>query len=219
MTGEHRLRAHGAHQGHAAADHIVEGHRTHHFDPARAERLYGEERHQVMPPEPILRAAGFAAGQVAVDLGAGPGFFTLPAAQLVGQSGRVYAADITPSMLEICQRRAAEAGLTWIATVRSQESHVPLPDATADRVLIAFVLHEADDPAALLKEAARLVRPGGEVAVVEAHKKEGTPGPPMDHRIGEDEVAALASQVGLQSEPVEHRGDRYYVARLRRLPA
>ena len=154
-----------------------------------------------------------------MDLGAGPGFFTLPAAQLVGQTGRVYAADVAPSMLEICQRRATEAGLTWIEPVHSQESHVPLPDTTADRVLIAFVLHEADEPAALLKEAARLLRPGGEVAVVEAHKKEGTPGPPMDHRIGEDEVAALASQVGLQAEPVEHRGERYYLARLRRLPA
>ena len=217
MTGEqHTRHEHGTPQGHDAPDHIVEGHRTHHFDPARAERLYGEERHQAMPPEPILRAAGFAAGHVVVDLGAGPGFFTLPAARLVGSEGRVHAADVAPSMLEICQRRAAEAGLTWIETVPSEESHVPLPDATADRVLIAFVLHEADDPAALLKEAARLLRPGGEVAVVEAHKKEGTPGPPMEHRIGEDEVAALASQVGLQAEPVEHRGERYYVARLRR---
>lgn len=223
MTGEqHRQHDHPANQGqhdHHAPDHIVEGHRTHHFDPARAERLYGEERHQAMPPEPILRAAGITAGQVVVDLGAGPGFFTLPAAQLVGQSGRVYAADVAPSMLEMCQRRAAEAGLTWIETVRSEESHVPLPAATADRVLISFVLHEADDPTALLREAARLLRPGGEVAVVEAHKKEGTPGPPMEHRIGEEEVAALAPQVGLQAAPVEHRGERYYVSRLRRLPS
>ena len=204
------------HHEHNAPDHIVEGHRTHHFDPARAERLYSEERHQMMPPEPILRAAGVNAGHVMVDLGAGPGFFTLPAAKLVGPKGRVYAADVAPSMLEICQRRAAEAGMTWIETVHSEESHVPLPDATADRVVIAFVLHEADDPAALLREAARLLRPDGEVAVVEAHKVEGTPGPPMEHRIGEDDVAALAAQVGLRATPVEHRGERYYLARLRK---
>lgn len=173
----------------------------------------------MMPPEPILRAAGVDAGHVIVDLGAGPGFFTLPAAKLVGPKGRVYAADVAPSMLEICQRRAAEAGMTWIETVHSEESRIPLPDAAADRVLIAFVLHEADEPAALLREAARLLRADGEVAIVEAHKIEGTPGPPMEHRIGEDEVAALAAQVGLRAMPVEHRGERYYLARLRRLPS
>ena len=220
MTGEqHDHRGdHSNHRGHdqQGPDHIVEGHRTHHFDPARVDRLVSDERHQMMPPEPILRAAGIAAGHVVVDLGAGPGFFTLPAAKLVGPQGHVYAADVAPSMLEVCRRRAAQAEITWTETVQSDEAYVPLSDATADRVLIAFVLHEADDPAALLKEAARLLRPGGEVAVVEAHKVEGTPGPPMEHRIGEDEVAALATQVGLRAAPIEHRGERYYLARLRK---
>ena len=223
MTGEqHGHRGdhvnHGNQGGHdqQGPDHIVEGHRTHHFDPARVDRLVSGERHQMMPPEPILRAAGIATGHMVVDLGAGPGFFTVPAARLVGSGGRVYAADVAPSMLEVCQRRAAEADITWIETVHSEELHVPLPDAIADRVVIAFVLHEADDPAALLREAARLLRPNGEVAVVEAHKVEGTPGPPMEHRIGEDEVAALAAEVGLRAAPVEHRGERYYLARLRK---
>jgi ubiquinone/menaquinone biosynthesis C-methylase UbiE len=84
-------------------------------------------------------------------------------------------------------------------------------------VVIAFVLHEADDPAALLREAVRLLRPDGEVAVVESPKIEGTPGPPIEHRIGEDELAALAARVGLSASPVEQRGARYYVLRLRRV--
>src|SRR5918995_1330121 len=73
----------------------------------------------------ILRAAGIAAGQVVVDLGAGPGFFTLPAARVVGESGRVYAVDVQPSLLEVCRRRAAEAGVSGIETVHSEESHIP----------------------------------------------------------------------------------------------
>ena len=170
----------------------------------------------MLPAEPILRAAGVVAGQIFVDLGAGPGFFALPAARLVGEGGRVYAVDVEPSMLDVCRRRAEEAGLTGIETVHSAETQIPLPDATADRVLIAFVLHEADDIAALLREAARLLRPGGEIAVAEWHKAEGTPGPPLDHRIGEDDLAGFAAQVELRPVPTDHRSENYYLARLSR---
>ncbi len=205
---------HGAQTG--QSDHITHGHRTHHFDPARAERLVSEDRQQMLPAEQILTAAGLAPGQVMVDLGAGPGFFTLPAARIVGPKGRVYAADIQPQLLEMCRQRAAEAGITGIETVHSQESHVPLPDALADRVFIAFVLHESDDPVAFLREARRLLRPGGEVAIVDWHKTEGTPGPPLEHRVGEDDIAALAAQAGLRvaPTPTHHRSENYYVVRL-----
>ena len=169
------------------------------------------------PAGPILRAAGIDAGQVVVDLGAGPGFFTLPAARLVGSAGRVYAVDVQPGMLDVCRRRAAEARITWIEAVHSEASHIPLPDATADRVVVAFVLHHAEDPTALLREAVRLLRAGGEVAVVESPRIGGTPGPPMEHRIGEDELAALAARVGLKASPIEERGAAYYVSRLRRV--
>lgn len=216
--GEHH--APGGHSGHAApggqSDHITHGHRTHHFDPSRAERLVSEERQQMLPAEQILTGAGVAPGHVVVDLGAGPGFFTLPAARIVGPKGRVYAVDVQPQLLEMCRKRAAEAGISGIETVHSEESHVPLPDGVADRVFIAFVLHESDDPAAFLREARRLLRSGGEVAVVDWHKKEGTPGPPLEHRVGEDEIEGLAAQVGLRPVPADHRSENYYLARLSR---
>jgi ubiquinone/menaquinone biosynthesis C-methylase UbiE len=199
-----------------SSDHITHGHRTHHFDPARAERLVSDERRQMLPQEEILAAAGVAAGQTVVDLGAGPGFFTLPAARLVGEKGRVYAADVQPGLLEICRRRATEAGVGGIETVHSEESHVPLGDGVADRVFIAFVLHEADEPVRLLREAARLLRPDGEVAVVDWHKTEGTPGPPLEHRISEDELAATAQEAGLKVRPSDYRSENYYVVRLAR---
>ena len=172
MTGErHAERGeHGEGHAHSGPDHIVEGHRTHHFDPAR----------------------------------------------LVGERGRVYAADVQPGLLEMCLRRAAEAGVSGIETVHSEESHVPLPDGTADRVFIAFVLHEADEPVKLLGEAARLLRPGGEVAVVDWHKTEGTPGPPLEHRISEDELADVAAQAGLKVVPSKYRSENYYLVRLGR---
>ncbi len=225
MTGQQHdgHGAQGAHQGHGShADghgqpgYIVEGHRTHHFDPARVDRLLSEDRQRITPAEPILRAAGITAGQVFVDLGAGPGFFTLPAARMVGTGGRVYALDVSPPMLDVCRRRAEEAGLANIETLHSAETHVPLPDANADRVMIAFVLHEADDIVTLLREAARLLRPGGEISVLEWPMVEGTPGPALAHRIGEDDLTNFATQVGLRLVPTDHRSENYYLARYSR---
>lgn len=216
--GAHR--PHQEHGGHAAGqeqpNYIAEGHRTHHFDPARVDRLLSDDRQRMLPAELMLEAGGVRAGQVVVDLGAGPGFFTLPAARMVGKDGRVYAVDVAPSMLEVCAQRAEEAGLRNIETVHSAETHVPLPDATADRVMIAYVLHEADDVAALLGEAARLLRPGGEILVAEWLKVEGTPGPPLGHRIGEEDLAGFAAQVGLRPVPTEHKSENYYLARYSR---
>ncbi|CAA9286422.1 MAG: hypothetical protein AVDCRST_MAG77-4791 [uncultured Chloroflexi bacterium] len=225
MTGQQHDNhtAYDPHQGHrdnadnhGQPNYIVDSHRTHHFDPARVDRLLSEDRHHMLPPEAILKAGGVSAGQVVVDLGAGPGFFTLPAARLVGTGGRVYAVDVSPPMLDVCRRRAAGAGLTTIETVHSAEASVPLPDATADRVMIAFVLHEADDVAALLREAARLLRHGGEILVAEWPKAEGTPGPPQGHRIGEADLAVFATQAGLQPIPTDHHSENYYLARFSR---
>jgi ubiquinone/menaquinone biosynthesis C-methylase UbiE len=82
--------------------------------------------------------------------------------------------------------------------VRSSEAHVPLPDGIADLVLASVVLHEAKDRAAFLREARRLLKPGGEVAVIEFRKEAGPPGPPMVRRLSESDVAAAAGAAGLR---------------------
>ena len=156
MTQRHTPHAH--HRDGGDADHGGHGHgghRTHKFDPAKLERLLGDQRWRLLPPDDTLRVAGIAPGQTVVDLGCGPGYFTLPAAALAGSSGRSYAVDIQQELLDICRRRTEEAGLSNVETVHSEESHVPLPDACADRVFAAFVLHETDDPAAFLRVPAR----------------------------------------------------------------
>ncbi len=189
-------------------------HRTHRFDPANVARLLGDERRALLPPLETLRAAGLAPGQTVVDLGCGPGYFTIPAAELVGEQGRVYGVDVQPEMVAACRRRAAEAGATRVEVVRSDESRVPLPDAIADRVLLAFVLHEADDQQALLGEVRRLLKPGGEVACIEWRKQEGPPGPPREHRLSEEEAAALAAAAGLRVIGRRALNDYHYLLRL-----
>ncbi len=215
---QHPPGAHAPHAPHASHDGPASAgghrHRTHRFDPANVARLLGDERRALLPPLETLRAAGLGPGQTVVDLGCGPGYFTIPAAELVGEQGRVYGVDVQPEMVDACRRRAAEAGATRVEVVRSDESRVPLPDAIADRVLLAFVLHEADDQQALLGEVRRLLKPDGEVACIEWRKQEGPPGPPREHRLSEEEAAALADAAGLRVIGRHALNDYHYLLRL-----
>ncbi|MGH2355088.1 MAG: class I SAM-dependent methyltransferase, partial [Chloroflexota bacterium] len=74
----------------------------------------------------------------------------------------------------------------------------PLPDSIADLFLVSMVLHEATDRAAFLREARRLLKPGGEVALIEFRKQDGPPGPPKEVRLSEADVAAVAGAAGLR---------------------
>lgn len=186
-------RGHGGHGGHGGA-----GRGRGMFDPANMARLLGEERRAKLPPEATLRAAGLTTGQTVVDLGCGPGYFTLPAAALVGPRGKVYGVDLQPEMVEACRARAAAARARWVEVVRSTETEVPLPDGIADVVLISVVLHETNDRVAFLREARRLLKPGGEIALIEFRKVDGSPGPPKEIRLSEAEVAAVAAAAGLR---------------------
>ena len=179
---------HGGHGGHGRGM----------FDPANIERLLGERRRASLPPEHTLRAAGVAAGQAIVDLGCGPGYFTLPAAEIAGPSGKVYGVDVQPEMLEACRERAAAAGVSGVELVQSDGIHVPLPDAVADLVFVSVVLHETKDRAAFLREARRLLKPAGEVALIEFTKWDGPPGPPRERRLSAEEIAAVAGDAGLR---------------------
>jgi thioredoxin reductase/predicted methyltransferase len=196
-TAPDQRRSHEMHGDGGGAGH-GHGHGHGVLDPARTERLLGEQRRASLPPEPTLRAAGVVPGQTVVDLGCGPGYFTLPAAALVGPRGTVYGVDAEPEMVEACRRRAADAGAQHVRVIRSHGEHVPLPDAIADLVLIAWVLHEVQDRVAFLRQARRLLKPGGGAALIEFRKQDGLWGPPMEVRLSEAEVAAVAGAAGLR---------------------
>ena len=170
----------------------------HKFDPAHRERLEHPDRLRLLPPRDLLIRAGLRVGIVAADVGCGPGFFALPAAQIVGPAGRVYAVDIHREMLEAVQNKARDAGLPNIETVLAKESAIPLPDGVAQVVLLAFVLHEAVDPAAFAREAARILAPGGHLLLLEWKREEMPAGPPMHDRVTPQEAEGWLTSAGLR---------------------
>jgi len=167
------------------------------FKPENMHRLDSGERRKLVPPDAVLDLMEIHPGDTLLDAGAGIGYFAVPAARRVGPGGRVFAADISRKMLDELKKRAAESGVT-VVPVLCDADRVPLPDATADRILLAFVLHEVDDGAAYLGEMRRLLKNDGALTIVEWDRVESPMGPPLSERIGRRELDTMVESAGLE---------------------
>jgi ubiquinone/menaquinone biosynthesis C-methylase UbiE len=167
------------------------------YDPAMKHLLFAEDRMQRFDRYALLRSLGLKEGRVMADLGCGPGFFTLPAAELVGPSGKVYAVDVQQEMVDDLRSRLAAQDITNVLVRRSSELEPSLPPRSVDLALLAFMLHEVDQRSQFLLAARRLLKPDGCVAVMEWEKVETPVGPPLETRITADEVIADATAAGL----------------------
>jgi ubiquinone/menaquinone biosynthesis C-methylase UbiE len=183
----------------------------HKSDPREKEMLLSEERQAALQPAKLLRRVGLRSGDTIADVGCGPGFFTLPAAQIVGAGGLVYAADIQGEMLTAVRSRAAQEGLTNIRLVKTSENSVPIPPESCDMVLLAFTLNELDQHATFLHRLARLLKPDGKLVVLDWEKHEQTEGPPLQDRVAPDALKADADAAGLHVEKQESLNEHQYL--------
>jgi len=114
-----------------------------------------------------LERAGLRAGETVLELGPGPGAFTVAAAQRVGSEGRLIAVDIQPGMIAQVNARVKAAGVTNVETHVASAFELPLPDASVDRAYLITVLPEIPDPVCALREVHRVLKPGGVVSMTE----------------------------------------------------
>jgi arsenite methyltransferase len=112
-----------------------------------------------------IAVAELREGEVVLDLGSGGGIDVLLSAQRVGPTGFAYGIDMTDEMLELARRNAAEAGATNVEFRAGRIEAIPLADASVDVVISNCVINLAADKAAVFREIARVLRPGGRMGV------------------------------------------------------
>ncbi len=123
-------------------------------------------RRLIQPPRKIL-APYVRPGSTVIDLGCGPGYFTLEMARLAGPGGKVVAADLQPKMLAHVRRKAEKHGLMdRIVLHQCTADRIGL-DLEADFILACYMVHETPDPAAFLAEVKGLLNPEGRLLIVE----------------------------------------------------
>jgi len=169
------------------------------------------ERRQWQDPETILTTIGLRAGMVFVDMGCGDGYFALPAARRVGPGGKVCANDIDKGAIGRLMQRAGQEGLgNLVATVRESEEMVAC-EGCADIVFFGIDLHDFRDPARVLANARRMLRPGGRVVDLDWKDQPMPFGPPPEKRFSAEKAKNLIGSAGFRVESVQDSGPYHYL--------
>jgi ubiquinone/menaquinone biosynthesis C-methylase UbiE len=166
------------------------------------QRFYGDERERRkwQDAESILASIGLRQGFTFVDVGCGEGFFTLPAAKLVGRNGKVYGLDIDDEAIRRLKRKAAEENVKNLSLTAGEAEEIVLCKTCADIVFFSIVLHDFSDPAKVLINAKQMLKPTGRLVNLDWKKEPMELGPPLQIRFSVGHAAKLIEAAGFKIE-------------------
>ncbi|MBA3532229.1 MAG: arsenite methyltransferase [Ardenticatenales bacterium] len=144
-------------------------------------------------------------GEVVLDLGSGGGIDVLLSARRVGSTGFAYGLDMTDEMLELARRNAAEAGVENVAFLKGDIAAIPLPDSSVDIIISNCVINLAADKAPVLREAFRVLKPGGRFAVSDIVIEGGLPEGLVDSATLRRDLSSWAGCIAGALTDVEYR--------------
>jgi ubiquinone/menaquinone biosynthesis C-methylase UbiE len=165
-----------------------EMHRLHQDSKAYIAMLEDPKRDEYQKPREVLMALGLRPGETIADIGSGSGYFALRFAAHVGDAGRVFAVDIAPDMVRHLNRRLRDAGVHNVQTVLAEPNDPLLPDASVDRFVVVNTWHHIEDQPGYLALMKKMLKPGGQVVMIDFHKKELPVGPPLEMKIARDDL-------------------------------
>ncbi|HEX6536459.1 MAG TPA: arsenite methyltransferase [Gemmatimonadaceae bacterium] len=191
------------------------------WDPITAD-LYDAGETAGLPAEALLASLGcgnptalaeLREGETVLDLGSGGGIDVLLSARRVGQTGKAYGLDMTDEMLALALENKAKAGATNVEFLKGHIEAIPLPSNTVDVIISNCVINLSGDKRQVLKEAFRVLRPGGRFAVSDVIVREGLPDVVKESMalwtgcvagaLEESEFIALLREVGFENPSIE----------------
>ena len=174
-----------------------------HIDPkSYIGALEDPKRDAYQKPHEVLTALNIKPGEVIADIGAGSGYFTFRLAHFVGAKGKVYAVDVSPDMIRHVNRRIRETKASNVVSILADADDPLLPDQSVNRFFICDVWHHVENQTKYLSLMKKMLKPGGEIVMIDFHKKELPFGPPMQMKIAREDMTKqmAANGFGLSKE-------------------
>lgn len=156
------------------------------FDPEKLQKLNNPQRLIDIPPDYVRGKLGMEKPGVFIDLGAGTGFFSI-AFLLTFSPLTIYACDSSQVMVDWVKENVSRK-YPDIIPVKTEEHTVPLDDDLADLLFMINLHHELDNPSQTIEESNRLLKPGGNIVIIDWKKEDMPEGPPTETRCSPREV-------------------------------
>lgn len=161
----------------------------------------------------IIAQLGIRRGMIIADMGCGAGYFTIPMAKLLDNTGQVYAIDVLTAAIESVTSQAKLYGLLNVFKIRANVEVVGgtgIVEGRVDLALMVNLLFQCQDRDSVFEEAKRILAPGGRIAVIDWIPNSATPGPSFERCISEEEAKRVAMKNGLKVVQSLRTGETHY---------
>ena len=185
---------------------------------AGADWLERSSREREEQPDEALDLIGMQKGMVVADVGAGTGFISLKIAERVGPTGKVYANDIQPEMLDRLRQNAKRANVTNVETVLGSETDPKLPAGKIDLIFMVDVYHEFARPQDMLDNMRAALKPDGRLVFLEYKKEDPSIPIRPEHKMSTSEVKIEVEAEGYKLDKVIDTLPRQHIIFFRKAP-
>jgi len=150
--------------------------------------LEDPKRDAYQKPQEVMTALGLKPGEIIADIGAGSGYFTFRLAHHVGDKGKVYAVDVSPDMILYINRRIRDLKLNNVVSILADPDDPLLPDRSVNRFFFSESWHHIENQKKYLSLMKRMLKPGGEIVMIDFHKRDLPVGPPLQMKIAREDL-------------------------------